>query len=231
MDKYRAWDARATDDPEFRSCASKPRQRHKSVFAGVRSVGAYVGNLAKGSGHKCAMYRARDTYGRYADGLNVANLTNWLGAKYDPDARYFRQQMQRALMRDMLDSQRRLLTSKIQAFDAFKLTFLSEDSLPEVGEVVVSVRAEHERDCSQRRQIDQLLNAESLSLDALKHAFLQVQGIASDELPRVGVSSERASTELDRRLARFLIHDLPGDFTKARGVLFDMHRRACHLQE
>ncbi|HTJ93554.1 MAG TPA: hypothetical protein VL424_10675 [Pararobbsia sp.] len=228
--KYFAWHARATDDESVRGCVSKKWQPLKNVGARMRFVGTYLRQRVKGATRADARQAAAQVHARHADRLTVAHLANWLAGTdvlanvKHRAAPYQRETAQFALLKEILHLHHAFLQSKTQAFEAFRPAFFDyEGAHPETEAAFLDAGEEHEQDCVQLDRIGMLLDAE-LSIEQLKRGFLLLHLAGSETVP-----DDADTYEINTRLARCLIEEMPVEFTTQRGVLFDMHRNACNL--
>jgi len=243
MGKFHAWEQRATDADATKDLVSKEKERYKNVLAFLSSVGTYLdslfsnlylatrvnsseGNLFSDA-HKAAFYEAQKAYALQADELTTFGLARWLQGNDSFGMLETDEQEQRSLLNDMLSKQADFLEEKLAAYEKFSPLFLNCEKLaPEIHQTFKKAMEEAEMDRSRLQRINVLLgNTFSVTLNCLKKQFLLIQGLDKAALP-----DENAETELNDRLAQYLIEGLSDELTTTRGILFDMHRRSFHLQ-
>lgn len=237
MSKFHKWEQRATDKLKDDELVNRDKQRYKNADASWSMICTYFAhlftNLFNGGTHAAAVDEARKVYALKTEDLTEYALTRWLEGdnEFGEIQCEAREIEQRDLFIRILNEQKEFLVEKRKAYEGFVPLFSNNEVLePAVQKTFADAKEEVRQDSVRLQKIDDLLkrcsaNNSTEALNHLKREFLQLQGLSLDDLPH-----QEATTEINHRLAQYLITDLSEELTITRGILFDMHRQSFHLQ-
>ncbi len=91
-------------------------------------------------------------------------------------------------------------------------------------EVFAQITQEHSADENRLKRLQAVHTERPTALDVVKREFLLAQGVGA------AVVYGLSDAALNRRLARLLLQGLEQDYTRTRGILFDMQRHSAGLR-